>query len=353
MRGRRKNVLPFNLLKVFSIVLLVVMLATSFAGCSDDSDKDELEKQVSELQKQVEQLKVTPTPSPTRTTTPSPTPKPTPSPTPTDQPKSNMLLMVSINGGSFNMGDNSSDSEDDERPVHRVSVDSFVMAKYEVTYGNWYVVRDWAKANGYRFDNEGDVGNDDYGTNDHPVTMINWYDAVKWCNALSEMENRTPCYYTNSSGSVYRTGNIDIKDSWVKWDANGYRLPTEAEWEYACRANTTTKYSFGDSINSRNANYDNEGTVAVGRYSPNSWGLYDMHGNVWEWCWDWYDEAYYKEYYKDSPFNNPHGPSVGSNRVHRGGSWHDCTVYLRSAFRGRFEPDIEFYDYGFRPVRSS
>ncbi len=149
---------------------------------------------------------------------------------------------------------------------------------------------------------------------------------------------------------VYRFGRQDIQNGWVNWEADGYRLPTEAEWEYACRANTTTKYNFGNTIDLSKANYGkNEGgtgTVAVGSYSPNDWGLYDMHGNVWEWCWDWHDS------YSSSAENNPRGPSVGSIRTIRGGGWHNTEEYLRFAERYAYRTDYIDLFLGFRLVCS-
>jgi len=261
------------------------------------------------------------------------------------------IEMASIPGGSFSMG--STEGNSDERPVHLVSLSPFNMSAYEITYAQWMKVKNWGESNGYSFNMPGDMGSEEYGgTQDenHPVTDIEWYDTVLWCNALSEMEGRTPCYYTSASQSeAYRSGRVDIQKDWVKWNANGYRLPTEAEWEYACRANTTTEYSFGDSIDSSDANYsgNENGTTPVGYYSPNNWGLYDMHGNVWEWCWDWWYGSY-----SSSSENNPRGPFAGSYRVSRGGSWYGRAVRLRSAYRYDGGPDDDYFSMGFRPVCS-
>ena len=286
--------------------------------------------------------------------------------------------MVSITGGSFQMGDISGDGEANERPVHTVTLSSFLMANYEVTYAKWMEVKDWAEVIGYTFRNSGAMGSEDFGgTQDenHPVMMIDWYDAVLWCNALSEIEGLTPCYYTSTSQiTVYRSGELDIKEGWVNWEANGYRLPTEAEWEYACRAGNSTKYSFGNTLDGHDANFnlsgdgyeDNPpyygGTTPVGDYSANDYGLYDMHGNVKEWCFDWY----HKEYYKASTDINPHGPLVGSKefapsfnyylppqRVVRGGFTHSNPPDLRSASRDHELPFGEIGAIGFRPVRSN
>ena len=271
-------------------------------------------------------------------------------------PSASTLEMTSIPSGTFNIGSN--DGDPDEKPVHSVTLSPFNMSKYEITYAQWVKVRNWGNDHGYQFENQGIQGSKGYDSSSkqddsHPVTSIDWHDAVKWCNALSEMEGRLPCYYTSSSQfTVYRTGTLDIQNDWVKWNANGYRLPTESEWEYACRAGTTTKYSIGNSISGNSANYWNSGdsydngATPVGSYVANAWGLYDMHGNVWEWCWDWYG------LYSSSLESNPRGPSVGSDRVVRGGGWDDWAEDLRSAVRIYDNSDDHYTNRGFRPVRS-
>ena len=292
---------------------------------------------------------VVPTATPIATTTATATPAFTP--TPSVSPSG--IEMVSITGGTFSMG--SGDSSSYEKPVHSVTLSPFSMSRYEITYAQWVKVRDWGQSHGYSFNMPGAMGGGDVGKQDenHPVTYIKWYDAVLWCNALSEMEGRTPCYYTSASQStVYRSGITAIQNDWVKWNANGYRLPTEAEWEYACRAGTTTDYSFGNSISGKDANYRDSGdsydngTTPVGNYAANSWGLYDMHGNVWEWCWDWYGS------YDSGAANNPKGPYSGSNRVPRGGGWNEYLEPLRSADRIYLHPASEDFILGFRPVSS-
>ena len=261
-----------------------------------------------------------------------------------------VLEMVTIPGGSFQMGDISSGRDSDELPIHPVTLSPFSMAKYVVTYAKWVEVKDWAERNGYSFNTPGNIGSEkDWHSHGnvnetHPVTKITWYDAILWCNAVSEMEGRIPCYYTSSEN--YRSGKIDIQNNSVNWEANGYRLPTEAEWEYACRANTITIYSFGESIGSSDANYNSNegGTTPVGRYAPNQWGLFDMHGNVCEWCWDW------KGAYSTSSESNPLGPSVGWYRIIRGGSWFFNEESLRSTNRNANHPGDGNPNIGFRPV---
>jgi formylglycine-generating enzyme required for sulfatase activity len=261
--------------------------------------------------------------------------------------------MVTVPDGTFAMG--GTGGAGDEGPVHSVTLSPFYMSAYEITYAQWVKVKNWAEANGYTFNARGGKGSEDYGglqDDSHPVTEIEWYDAVLWCNALSEMEGRTPAYYTLAARSeVYRSGRPDIENDWVDWTADGYRLPTEAEWEYAGRAGTFTEYSFGNSTTGSEANYwdsgdsyDN-GTTPVGNYTANPLGLYDMQGNVWEWCWDWYGP------YEAGPGSDPKGPVSGSDRVVRGGGWNGDPELMRSAGRSFFYADGDDYGIGFRPVR--
>ena len=157
---------------------------------------------------------------------------------------------------------------------------------------------------------------------ENPVEKVSWGDAVEFCRRLSDLP------------AEKAAGNV-------------YRLPTEAEWEYACRAGTTTMYSFGDD-DSELGDYarfrGNSGTKThpVGSKQPNAWGLYDMHGNVFEWCQDWHGD------YPSGAVTDPTGPAVGSSRVIRGGCWLDPAVICRSAFRSGYEPSIRDYYYGFR-----
>ncbi len=176
---------------------------------------------------------------------------------------------------------------------------------------------------------------------DSPVTQVTWNDAVQFCNWLSEQENLKPCYRKDA-------------DNWIFLGAaSGYRLPTEAEWEYACRAGTTTQFWFGDDAAEleRHEWYNkNAGgrARAVGLKSPNPFGLYDMAGNVREWCWDYYDGKSYAA----SPLSNQVGPSAGSDRVVRGGTWSLNASYCRSAARLNYAPSSRYGKYGFRVVRA-
>ncbi|MCE9530934.1 MAG: formylglycine-generating enzyme family protein [Planctomycetes bacterium] len=175
-----------------------------------------------------------------------------------------------------------------------------------------------------------------------PVTQITLGDMLAFCNWLSEKERLTPCYRQE-------------KDAWKRIEtATGYRLPTEAEWEYACRAGTDTQYSFGDDSNDLkdyawfNKNADRIGAGEVGTKRPNAWGLFDMHGNAWERCQDWHDAQWYAK----SPAENPQGPETGSRTVVRGGGWHYFALHCRSAYRNNYALNARTANTGFRVVRA-
>ena len=236
--------------------------------------------------------------------------------------------MVLVSAGSFTMGEAA--GRPDEAP-HTVSVSSFYLDKYPVSQELY------EKVMGINPSKQKNKKN--------PVERMQWTDAVRFCNKCSELEGLTPCY--------------DL-DTWeCNFHANGYRLPTEAEWEFACRAGGTGKYCFGDD-EAELPKYAwfkplSQGKPRpLGQKQPNRWGLYEMHGNVWQWCNDWYGENYYAE----SPGENPHGPAAGKMRVLRGGAW-DCTPEkLRSAYRQKEFPvysDACFGadSYGFRRARSA
>ncbi|HOB97331.1 MAG TPA: SUMF1/EgtB/PvdO family nonheme iron enzyme [Verrucomicrobiota bacterium] len=278
--------------------------------------------------------------------------------------------MVLIPTGTFTMGDTFNEGESRERPVHSVYVSAFYMDKFAVTEALWDEVRVWANANGY------DLGTVGAGrAADHPVHSVNWYDAVKWCNARSEREGRIPAYYTSAGQTtVYQSGQVDVQNDWVKWDA-GYRLPTDAEWEKAARGGLEgNRFPWGDTIQHSRANYNSTMsytydtsptrgyhptfatggepyTSPVGYFAPNGYGLYDMAGNVWEWCWDWYSTSYYGV----SPAADPRGPTSGSIRVERGGCWGDGTGALFSRCASRSGRIVLYRGHflGFRSVLGS
>jgi formylglycine-generating enzyme required for sulfatase activity len=236
------------------------------------------------------------------------------------------------------MGSPPSDPDRDNDEVqHQVTVSGFYMARYEVTQAEYLSVMG-ANPSNFQGDNL-------------PVERVSWFDAVNYCNMRSRREGLTPVYTINGEN--------------VSWNRNipagtaGYRLPTEAEWEYACRAGTGTVFNTGDAITTDQANFDGssiynsspEGssrqtTTAVGSFAPNSWGLYDMHGNVYEWCWD-----YYGDYTKENQ-NDPVGPRAGSYRVGRGGCWLTGAKSLRSAYRSNTAPSDRSAVRGIRLVRT-
>jgi formylglycine-generating enzyme len=290
---------------------------------------------------------------------------------------STLANMALIPAGSFQMGDSLAEGDGMERPVHSAFVSTFYIEKREVTKQLWDSVYVWATNHGYAFDNSGSTYlgvNYSKGTN-HPVHMVTWYDVVKWCNARSQKENLTPCYYTSAAQTTpYRTGLADVEGTWVKWNVNGYRLPTEAEWERAARGGLSgQRFPWGTNITHSFANYRSTPADAydvsptrdfhpsyavgnppytgpVGSFQPNAFGLYDMAGNVFEWCWD------LREVYPSTPQTDPRGPAFVSGeqyRIVRGGSWNDPAVYNRCAIRG-YDTAESFWNYtGFRCVRSN
>jgi len=194
------------------------------------------------------------------------------------------------------------------------------------------------------------------------VETVSWYDAVAYCNALSLREGLERCYQ-DAGGADYDAADADsgVTPSWPRGLAcQGYRLPTEAEWEFATRAGTQTAFYTGAITQTwcdpLDPNLDlagwycgnaNDTTHAVGGKQPNAWGLYDMLGNVWEWCWDRYDS------YPAGPVSDPLGPQAGSRRVKRGGSWYYLARYARAAYRNDVVPGNRYSDLGLRPARST
>ncbi len=277
--------------------------------------------------------------------------------------------MVLIPTGSFIMGNATnvfpaSEGYSEELPQHTLSISAIYICTNEVTKAQWDEVYAWAVTHGYQFDNPGSGKGAD-----HPVQTVNWFDAVKWCNARSQKEGLAPCYTTN--GGVYRTGAAAPD---CQWTVRGYRLPTEAEWERAARGGAPSRrfpWSATNDIQHARANYystidfaydtsPTRGyhpaygsgglpyTSPAGALAANGYGLCDMAGNVWEWCWDWYDGTYYSA----SPAADPRGPvsSPESSRTVRGGSWSDDADGCRTAYRNNRYPDYEDYYIGFRVV---
>ena len=263
--------------------------------------------------------------------------------------------MVAIPGGTFEMGDHAGVGSSDEQPVHSVTLDTFFMDKYEVSNTKFadFLNNTTVTVSGSNVSQVGGAGQRicylsnglthngstfgiDAGKDHHPVVYQTWYGAALYCNYLSTANGRTPCYDET-------TFDCDFT-------ADGFRLPTEAEWEYASRGgehNPYYQYPWGgDSISYADANYDytsNIGTtVDVGSYAANGYGLYDMAGNVWEWCNDWYGS------YSSSAQTNPTGAASGSYRVIRGGSWGGSAFDLRCANRDFINPTDNYLTFGFR-----
>ena len=233
--------------------------------------------------------------------------------------------MVLVRSGTFEMGSPETEIErEEDEQLHSVIIRPFYISKYEVTQHLYEEV----------------MGNNPSyfkGAN-LPVDNVSWFDAILYCNVLSVRDGLSPAYTIHGNGE----NRIVI---WNR-DSLGYRLPTEAEWEFACRAGTATAYNTGENINRSRANYMGRGTRNVGNYPPNNWGLYDMHGNVSEWCWDWYYD-YSMGQSSDSNYSHK-----DEHRIFRGGSWFSSSIRLRSAFREHYYSSYRSMSIGFRIARN-
>lgn len=297
--------------------------------------------------------------------------------------------MVSIPAGEFQMGDTFNEGNSDEQPVHAVHIDAFYMDRFEVTNQQHADALNWAYRQGGQITVTNNIvyqagsgtsfpycdttSSSSYsqitwnsttqqfgvvaGKEQHPMARVSWYGAVAYCNWRSAMQGRPLCY--------------DLSTWACNYAAGGYRLPTEAEWERAARGGVAgQRFPHGNTINHDQANYRANGsaytydtspyttwtyhptfavgsmpyTSPVGYFAPNGYGLYDMVGNVWEWCNDWYGSSYYGS----SPYNNPRGPASGSSRVRLGSSWYGDAVGCRVAGRYWSSPDSRVLNGGFR-----
>ncbi|MEM6376667.1 MAG: SUMF1/EgtB/PvdO family nonheme iron enzyme, partial [Bacteroidota bacterium] len=257
--------------------------------------------------------------------------------------------MVTVPGGSFQMGDTFGDGSEDERPVHEVELNSFQMATTETTFEAYDL---FCRATGRTL-----VSDIDWGRVQRPIINVSWYDAVEYCNWLSIQHGLQLVYRIDKTKKDPNnsSGLDDVK--WTvqaNWAANGYRLPTEAEWEYAAKGGPNQdsyRYSGSDSLDVvawYTANSDRK-THLVGQKQANSLGLYDLSGNVWEWCWDWYGEDYYQQNEGDK--RNPRGPVSGDYRVVRGGSWYYSSNFCRCSDRSWINADFRDFYTGFRVLR--
>ena len=246
--------------------------------------------------------------------------------------KGNLVL---IPAGPFSLGNTGSyEGEYDEKPPVTIIISKpFYISKYEITQQQYKAV----------------MGNkpSEFKGDDLPVEQVSWYDALNFCNTLSQSEGLTPCYTINGTKVT------------CDFEANGYRLPTEAEWEYAAKAGTKTDFYSGKLTYSGNSPIDpnldkiawysansSNATHPVGQKAPNAFGLYDMSGNVWEWCWDRYAE------YPSKETKDYQGPEIGTYRVYRGGGWRNLAWYCRSTNRDRNYLDDKNNSLGFRVVKA-
>lgn len=251
---------------------------------------------------------------------------------------------VLISGGTYQMGSPETENwRSEDETQHTVTVSDFYMSIYELTQAEYQEIMGENPS--------------DFSGSDLPVENVTWLDAIRYCNARSDKEGLEPAYVVDGQTIQWNRG------------ADGYRLPTEAEWEYACRAGTVTPFNTETSISAEEANYyghypyEIEGnyfsqenlttkpgqyrqtTVAVNSFSPNAWGLYNMHGNVGEWVWDYYGE------YGTDEATDPTGAETGTLRVYRGGGWNDFAKNMRSAYRGTMAEDKGSFNIGIRLVR--
>jgi formylglycine-generating enzyme required for sulfatase activity len=245
------------------------------------------------------------------------------------------IEMISVTGGTFQMGDNFNSGYSDELPVHSVTLSSYKISKTEITQKQWVNVMGT------------NPSYNNYSNSNLPVENMTWFEAISFCNKLSFADNRVPCYSIdgNMCPESWTSGTIQLNKS-----ANGFRLPTEAEWEFAARSggqvicySGTTYYSLY-TYYAWYYNNSNNRTNLVATKLSNGLGIYDMSGNVWEWCWDWYGS------YSSDYVNNPNGPTSGTERVIRGGAYFNSAI--GAAFRQVYTPNSASTGIGLRVVQN-
>lgn len=261
---------------------------------------------------------------------------------------------VLIPAGEFIIGNIYSLFGDADYPAHTIRLPAFYMDTTEVTKEKWDAIIDWATNNGYVFEGTATGIETNF-----PITNVSWHDCIKWCNARSEKEGYNPVYFTDEAKTIFfKTGTNDLSATCVNWLGNGYRLPTEAEWEKAARGGLPQNYypwpSPGPTndptiyLDPTNANYASSDTIAVGSFYANAYGLFDMSGNVYEWCWDYWDWYY--------NFTDLTGPNSGTERVIRGGAFSSGSSSGELQCSARDKPQkpgkTDFLGLGFRCVRS-
>ena len=240
-----------------------------------------------------------------------------------EEPLSNEMLRIS--GGTFIMGSPATEAgrSPNEGPQRQVTVSSFYIGRFPVTQAEFEELMG-ANPSSFRGSNL-------------PVERVSWFDAIEFANRRSVLSGLEPVYIISGQNVIWNR------------EANGYRLPTEAEWEFACRAGTQTPFHSGNSIGNAgwHSGNSNNRTHPVGQREPNDWGLYDMHGNVLEWCWDWLGT------FPATAETDPIGPATGTHRVYRGGSWRFAAHQTRSAFRFGNHPHLRLDFIGFRLARNA
>ncbi|MCL2809775.1 MAG: formylglycine-generating enzyme family protein [Treponema sp.] len=299
-----------NGIRIFGIIIFAIVIGFTFITCDPEGDKPETTTQGNEITITIAGSNV-------------------------------QLTMNTIPSGSF------------QRSGHTITLSGFQMSKYQVTQGQYEAVMEtnpsWFTTAKGRPPATGETDAK------RPVESVSWYDAIEFCNALSVKQGLTPYYIIDKDNEDPNNTNSWDTLKWtitVNTSANGYRLPTEAQWEYACRAGTDSGWNwyFGNTESElvNHAWYSgnsNSMTHEVGKKKANPWGLHDVHGNVWEWCWDWLGS------YPDSVQTNPQGAVSGAYRVLRGGCWFNSASNTRSADRDYIDPYFRFNDIGFRLVR--